>query len=68
MVVTQISAATAALTWMFLDVTDPAVGKPTCLGVATGAVAGLASITPAAGFVGPIGGLAIGLLGGVVCR
>jgi ammonia channel protein AmtB len=68
MAVTQISAATAALTWMFLDLSDPAVGKPTSLGVATGAVAGLASITPAAGFVGPLGGLCIGLMGGVICR
>jgi len=63
--VTQISASTAALTWMFIEWFKH--GKPSVLGIATGAIAGLASITPAAGVVGPIGALAIGLCSGVIC-
>jgi Amt family ammonium transporter len=63
--VTQISASTAALTWMFIEWFKH--GKPSVLGIATGAIAGLASITPAAGVVGPIGALAIGLTSGGVC-
>lgn len=68
MTVTQLSAAAAALTWLMLDVNDAELGKPTSLGTATGAVAGLAAITPAAGFVGPVGALCIGTAAGVVCR
>ncbi|MAI27687.1 MAG: ammonia channel protein [Spirochaeta sp.] len=63
--VTQISASTAALTWMFAEWIKH--GKPSVLGIATGAIAGLAAITPAAGVVGPMGGLAIGLCAGVIC-
>jgi Amt family ammonium transporter len=63
--VTQISASTAALTWMFIEWFKH--GKPSALGFATGAIAGLAAITPAAGVVGPIGALAIGISAGVIC-
>ncbi|MDH5747909.1 MAG: ammonium transporter [Rhodospirillales bacterium] len=63
--VTHISAATAAATWMFIEWIK--YGKPTLVGIATGAIAGLATITPASGFVGPIGGLALGLIAGVLC-
>ncbi len=63
--VTHIAAATAAFTWAFLDWI---IGrKPTLVGVATGAVAGLVAITPAAGFVGVSGALAIGILVSLVC-
>ena len=65
MTVTHIAAATAALTWMFLDWAIR--GKPTLVGTATGVIAGLATITPASGFVGPLGGLVIGLAAGLVC-
>jgi Amt family ammonium transporter len=58
MTVTHISAATAALTWIGIEWVR--FGKPTLVGVATGAIAGLATITPASGFVGPLGGLVIG--------
>jgi Amt family ammonium transporter len=64
-VVTQISAATAALTWMFIE--WALQGKPSVLGLATGAIAGLAAVTPASGFIGPVGGLSIGLASGVIC-
>ena len=63
--VTHISAATAALTWMTIEWMSH--GKPTLVGIATGAIAGLATITPASGFVGPVGALIIGVLAGVVC-
>ncbi len=63
--VTHISAATAALTWMVIEWAGH--GKPTLIGVTTGAIAGLATITPASGFVGPIGALAIGLIAGGLC-
>src|SRR5579863_4783145 len=65
MTVTQIATATAALTWMFVE--WAASGKPTVVGICTGAVAGLVAITPASGFVGPAGSLAIGVAAGVVC-
>ncbi|MCP5060541.1 MAG: ammonium transporter [bacterium] len=64
-VVTQISAATAACAWMAIEWVR--YGKPSVLGVATGAIAGLAAVTPASGYIGPVGGLAIGLASGVVC-
>lgn len=65
MAVTQIAAATAALTWMFSEwVTH---GKPSVLGIASGAVAGLVAITPASGAVGPMGALAIGAAAGLGC-
>ena len=65
MLVTHISAATAALTWMAIEWIKQ--GKPTLIGVATGMVAGLATITPAAGSVGPEGALLIGFMAGIIC-
>jgi len=65
MLVTHISAATAAITWMFYEWLK--FGKPTALGMVTGIIAGLGTITPASGFVGPAGALFIGFLAGVVC-
>ena len=65
MLVTHISAAAGALTWMGFEWSK--YGKPSALGLVTGMVAGLATITPASGFVGPGGGLAIGIAGGAVC-
>ena len=65
LVVTQISAATAALTWMTIEWIQ--AGKPSVLGIVTGSIAGLAAITPASGFVGPVGGLGIGLASGCAC-
>ena len=65
MLVTQIATAAAALGWMFAEwITH---GKPSALGIASGVVAGLVAITPAAGTVGPMGALVIGLVSGVVC-
>jgi Amt family ammonium transporter len=63
--VTQIATATAALAWMFSEWV--AHGKPSVLGIATGAVAGLVAITPASGTAGPMGAIAIGVAAGVVC-
>ena len=63
--VTQISTATAAVAWMFVEWAKH--GKPSVLGIVTGAVAGLVAITPASGTAGPIGALVIGLVSGVVC-
>jgi Amt family ammonium transporter len=65
MLVTHIAASAAAMTWLLVE--WRVHGKPTMLGMATGAVAGLVAITPAAGFVNPVGALAIGLLGGASC-
>ncbi len=65
MLVTQIATAAAALGWMFAEWIGH--GKPSALGIASGVVAGLVAITPAAGTVGPIGALIIGLVSGVVC-
>ena len=65
MTVTHISAATAALTWMFIEMVR--YGKPTLVGIVTGMVAGLATITPASGFVGPLGAFILGLLAGMIC-
>jgi Amt family ammonium transporter len=63
--VTHISASTAALTWMMVEWVRHS--KPSVLGIATGAIAGLAAITPASGVVGPLGGLAIGFTAGGLC-
>ena len=63
--VTQIAAAAGALTWMVVEWLRD--GKPTALGIATGMVAGLATVTPAAGFVGPAGALVLGMLAGSGC-
>ncbi len=65
LVVTQVASAAAALAWMFAEWI--AKGKPTVLGTCSGAVAGLVAITPAAGFVGPSGALAIGTSAGLLC-
>ncbi|MGH7827585.1 MAG: ammonium transporter [Candidatus Binatia bacterium] len=62
---TNTAAAAATLSWVFMEWI--ARGKPTALGAATGAVAGLVSITPAAGFVGPISSIIIGAVGGILC-
>lgn len=65
LVTTNTSAAAAALSWMAVEWFHR--GKPTVLGAASGAVAGLVAITPGAGFVTPLSSLVIGLLGGVIC-
>ncbi|MEH6466162.1 MAG: ammonium transporter, partial [Porticoccus sp.] len=65
MLVTHISAATGSLAWMMMEWVKH--GKPSVLGIVTGMVAGLGTITPASGFVGPGGALVIGFTAGVVC-
>ncbi|MBV9151401.1 MAG: ammonium transporter [Alphaproteobacteria bacterium] len=65
MAVTQIATATAALTWMFVE--WALRGKPSVLGIISGAVAGLVAITPASGFVDPKGSLIIGIAAGIMC-
>ncbi len=65
MAVTQIATAAAALGWMFAEWLSH--GKPSVLGIASGAVAGLVAITPASGFVGPMGSIIIGVAAGVIC-
>jgi ammonium transporter, Amt family len=65
MLVTQIATGVAALTWMFVEWAHR--GKPTVIGVCSGAVAGLVAITPASGFVGPAGSMAIGVACGIGC-
>jgi Amt family ammonium transporter len=65
MAVTQIATATAALGWMFAE--WALRGKPSILGICSGAVAGLVAITPASGFVDPVGALIIGVVAGVGC-
>ena len=65
MAVTQVATAAAALSWMFIEWVKH--GKPSVLGIASGAVAGLVAITPASGAVGPMGAIAIGLASGAGC-
>ena len=65
MLVTHISAATASLVWMMIEWIQ--FRKPTLVGICTGMVAGLATITPAAGSVGPAGALIIGFLAAIIC-
>jgi Amt family ammonium transporter len=65
MLATHIGAASGALTWMFIE--WKRFGKPSVLGIVTGMVAGLGTITPASGFVGPAGALVIGVTAGFVC-
>jgi Amt family ammonium transporter len=65
MLVTHISAAAGSLAWMTMEWVK--YGKPSVLGIVTGMVAGLGTITPASGFVGPGGALLIGLSAGVIC-
>jgi Amt family ammonium transporter len=62
---THLAAAAGALTWLAVEWVK--VRKPTSIGIVTGCVAGLATITPASGFVGPMGAIAIGIAGGTVC-
>jgi Amt family ammonium transporter len=64
-VVTHVSSAVAALSWIFTEWAHR--GKPTTLGAASGAVAGLVAITPASGFVGPLSAIIIGALAGIIC-
>ncbi len=65
MLVTHMSAATASLVWVVIEWVR--FGKPSLVGMVTGTIAGLATITPASGFVGPMAGMMLGLAGGVVC-
>src|SRR6266699_4500155 len=65
MLVTQIATAVAGFTWMLVE--WALKGKPTVVGICSGAVAGLVAITPASGFVGPVGAFAIGVAAGVFC-
>ena len=65
MLVTQISAAAAALTWMTIEWLIR--GKPSVLGIISGSIGGLVAITPASGFVDPLGALVIGIVGGAAC-
>lgn len=65
LLVTHLSASTGALTWMIIEWRK--YGKPSGLGAITGMVAGLATITPASGSVGPAGAIVVGLVGGIVC-
>jgi len=65
MMATHLAAAAAACVWMGIEWVK--YGKPSVLGICTGAVAGLATVTPASGFVGPVGALAIGAAAGGVC-
>ena len=64
--VTHISASLGALTWAMIEWAK--YGKPSSVGLVTGMVAGLASITPASGFVGPMGAVIIGIAGGAICQ
>ena len=65
MLVTHISAATATITWMFVDWMKN--GKPGLVGMITGMIAGLATVTPASGFIGPVGAIILGFLSGFIC-
>ncbi len=65
MLVTHLSAAVASLVWLVIETVK--FGKPSLVGFVTGTIAGLATVTPASGFVGPLGGMLLGLAGGVVC-
>ena len=65
MTVTQLATAAAGFTWMFVEWILR--GKPTVIGICSGAVAGLVAITPASGFVGPMGAFWIGVAAGIVC-
>lgn len=65
MLVTHLSAATASLVWVVIE--KIRFGKPSLVGLVTGTIAGLATITPASGTVGPLGGMILGLAGGIIC-
>jgi Amt family ammonium transporter len=62
---THLAACAAALAWILIE--RVRIGKATSVGIVTGAIAGLATVTPAAGYVGPAGGMLLGLIGGTVC-
>jgi ammonium transporter, Amt family len=62
---THLAASAAAMTWMAIEWLR--AGKPTSIGLVTGAVAGLATITPASGYIAPMGAIALGAIGGAVC-
>jgi Amt family ammonium transporter len=62
---THLAASAAALIWIALERIK--IGKPTSIGIVTGAVAGLATVTPAAGYIGPMGAIVLGLLGSLAC-
>jgi Amt family ammonium transporter len=65
MLVTHLSAATASIVWLVIE--KIRFGKPSLVGLVTGTIAGLATITPASGTVGPLGGVILGLAGGIIC-
>jgi Amt family ammonium transporter len=65
MLVTHLSAATASLVWLAIEWRR--FGKPSMVGLVTGTIAGLATVTPACGYVGPLGGVLLGLIGGSLC-
>ncbi len=65
LLVTHLSAATASLVWLVIEWAR--FGKPSLVGLVTGTIAGLATVTPASGFIGPIGGVVLGLAGGIIC-
>jgi Amt family ammonium transporter len=65
LIATHLAASAAALTWVLLEKIK--IGKPTSIGFVTGAIAGLATVTPAAGYISPAGGVAMGVIAGVVC-
>jgi Amt family ammonium transporter len=65
MLVTHLSAATASLVWLTIEWAR--FGKPSLIGIVTGTIAGLATVTPASGYIGPWGGIICGLLGGFIC-
>ena len=65
MIATHLSAATASLVWLVIE--KLRFGKPSLVGLVTGTIAGLATITPASGSVGPLGGIVLGLAGGIIC-
>jgi Amt family ammonium transporter len=65
MLVTHLSAATASIVWLVIEKIK--YGKPSLVGLVTGTIAGLATITPASGSVGPLGGVILGLVGGLLC-
>jgi Amt family ammonium transporter len=65
MLVTHLSAAVASLVWLVIETVR--FGKPSLVGFVTGTIAGLATVTPASGFVGPLGGILLGLAGGTLC-
>lgn len=65
MIATHLSAASASLVWLVVE--KMRFGKPSLVGLVTGTIAGLATITPASGTVGPLGGIMLGVVGGLVC-